>query len=160
MLGYDAEKWIKSNGKIRKEDQATITFHKLTMPPPVKGRHKFTHCQRLYEQVRNFLEERKWTPAHQESDAGGITWLEMFILFDKSGKRTEQGRHVKSEAAQKRAKARKSKEKMKHTQDNSAVVKPSLEEEIKLFKAVCRYIVQNDLQEEQTTWFRMEKGYT
>ena len=157
VLGYDAEKWIRSSGKIRKETQATTTYHKLIMPPPIKGRHKYTQCQRLYEEVRKFIDERRWTPAPQESEAGGITWMELFILFDISGKRTEQGRHVKSEAAQRRAKARKSKEKKKHNQDSSAVVKPSLEEEIKLFKAVCRYIVQNDLQDEQTTWFRMEK---
>ena len=157
LLGYDAEKWIKSNGKIRKETQETITFQKLNMPPPTKGRHKFAHCQRLYEEVRNFLEERRWAPARQDCEAGGITWIELFILFDTAGKRSEQGRHVKSEAAQKRAKARKSKEKKQHTQDSSAVVKPSLEEEIKLFKAVCRYIFQNDLQAAQTPWFRMEK---
>ena len=81
----------------------------------------------------------------------------MFILFDKYGERTEEGRHVKSKAALERAKARKSKDKARHTHDNAAVIKPTLDEEVKLFKAVCRYIVNNDLQDDQRTWFRMEK---
>ena len=35
-------------------------------------------------------------------------------------------------------------------------MKPTMDEEIKQFKAICRYILNNDLQEEQRKWFRME----
>ena len=54
LIGYDPDKWIKSEGAIRKEDQAALKYEKLNLPPPVKGRHKYTHCQRLYEQIHNF----------------------------------------------------------------------------------------------------------
>ena len=33
---------------------------------------------------------------------------------------------------------------------------PTLDEEIEQFKAICRYILHTDLQEEQMKWFRME----
>ena len=36
------------------------------------------------------------------------------------------------------------------------IAKASLDEELKQFKAICRYILNNDLQEEQREWFRME----
>jgi hypothetical protein len=57
----------------------------------------------------------------------------------------------------KRAKARRSEDKPKHGTDTAAIAKPSLDEEIKLFKTICRYILQNDLQDEQRTWSRMDQ---
>ena len=82
VLGYDPQKMIKSNGTIRKEDPSSVQYAKLQLPPPVKGKRKFKHCQCMYEQVHNFLANRRWAYAHPESNAGGITWTEVFILFD------------------------------------------------------------------------------
>ena len=39
---------------------------------------------------------------------------------------------------------------------SSAIVKPTLDEEIKLFKAIAWHISKHDLGEHQTNWFRME----
>ena len=58
VLGYDPNKSIKSNGAIRKEDPSTVQYAKLQLPPPVKGKRKFKHCQCMYEQVHNFLANR------------------------------------------------------------------------------------------------------
>ena len=80
----------------------------------------------------------------------------VFILFDTRGGRTTEGQHVKSPAAMERAKKRRSKEKAGNIINTSAMVKPTLDEEIKQFKAICRYILHNDLQEEPRKWFRME----
>ena len=155
-LGYDPNKCVKSNGTIRKEDPTLVLYEKLQPPPPVKGKHKFTHCQCLYEQVHKFLANRSWAHAHPESTAGGITWTEVFILFDTRGGRTTEGQHVKSPAAMERATKRRSKDKTGNIINTAAIVKPTLDEEIKQFKAICRYILHNDLQEEQRKWFRME----
>ena len=38
-----------------------------------------------------------------DTDVGGITWIELFILFDAIGYRTEEGQHIKNRAAAKRA---------------------------------------------------------
>ena len=156
VLGYDPNKWIKSNGTIRKEDPTSVQYEKLPLPPPVRGKHKFKHCQCLYEQVHRFLADRRWAYAHPESTAGGITWTEVFILFDTRGGRTTEGQHVKSPAAMERAKKRRSKEQIGNIINTSAMVKPTLDEEIMQFKAICRYILHNDLQEEHRKWFRME----
>ena len=156
VLGYDPDKAIKSNGTIRKEDPTATLYEKVMMPPPVKGKHKFTHCQSMYEQIHGFLAQRKWAHAHPASDAGGITWAELFILFDTSGGRTTAGQHQKSQAATDRAKKRKSKEKKHLTSDTAAIPKPTYDEEIKQFKAICRYVLSNDVQEEQRKWFRGE----
>ena len=55
-----------------------------------------------------------------------------------------------------RARKRRSKVKAGNIINTAAIVKPTMDEEIKQFKAICRYILHNDLQEEQRKWFRME----
>jgi hypothetical protein len=67
VKGYDQSKWIKSNGTIRHEDQANIKYDKLILPPPITGRHKFSQCQDLYEQIHTFIANRQWAHAHPES---------------------------------------------------------------------------------------------
>ena len=118
LIGYDPDKWIKSEGAIRKEDQAALKYEKLNRPPPVKGRHKYTHCQRLCEQIHEFLAERMWTLAHPEGTAGGMTWTEMFVLFDTAAYRSEEAQHVKNEEALKRAIQRRDKAKAAKAKSN------------------------------------------
>ena len=79
------------------------------------------------------------------------------MLFDTAGGRTHDGQHVKSKEATERAKKRRSREKANRHNNVAAIAKPTLEEEIKLFKAICRHILQNDLRDNQRTWFRMEQ---
>ena len=40
-------------------------------------------------------EIREWAETDTEERIGGVTWLELFILFDTSGARTIEGRHIK-----------------------------------------------------------------
>ena len=110
----------------------------------------------MYEQVHSFLSAREWAYAHPESEAGGITWLEAFILFDTAGGRTAKGQHVKSPEAAERARKRKANMKKGNIEDVAAIPKASMDEELKQFKAICRYILNNDLQDDQRGWFRME----
>ena len=174
-MGYDPTKWLKSNGAIRSENQEALTYHKLIMPPAVTGRHRFGFCQQLYEHVHSFLRQREWAHAHQESSAGGITWTELFILFDQQAERPEKAHHQKNPKAFQRARRRKidarnAKEKKasksqidkrrNQTDDplqSSVVSKPSLAEELQLFKAIIRHITKHELGASQKDWFSMEQ---
>ena len=46
-------------------------------------------------------------PVKADTDVGGIAWIELFILFDTTGYRSEEGQHIKNKAAAKRADERK-----------------------------------------------------
>ena len=60
LLGYDPEKWLKSEVLLRSEDQLNTKYTKLAMPPPIGGKHRFSHCQKLYEEVHSFMMQRDW----------------------------------------------------------------------------------------------------
>ena len=70
------------------------------------GQHRFSYCGRLYRDVHNFLAAREWKPIDVEGSTRWVTWIELFILFDTSKARSEQAKHVKDEAAKRRADAR------------------------------------------------------
>ena len=57
----------------------------------------------MYSEIHSFLQEREWAPINPENQTGGTTWLELFILFDVAGNRTEDGKHVKDQGAHARA---------------------------------------------------------
>ena len=56
-------------------------YTNLTMPPPATGKRRFSHCQQLYEDIHQFIMQRKWAQAPPDAMAGGITWTEVFALF-------------------------------------------------------------------------------
>ena len=85
-----------------------------------------------------------------------MTWIELFILFDTAGGRTTKGQHEKSPEAAERARRRKGSAKKGSIKDVAAIAKATLDDLLKQFKAICRYILNNDLQEDQREWFRME----
>ena len=45
VLGYDPDKWIQTEVNIRSEKQNEVDYQKLEMPPHIRGKHKFSHCQ-------------------------------------------------------------------------------------------------------------------
>ena len=47
-----------------------------------------------------------------DTDVGSITWIELFVLFDTTRYRSEEGQHIKNKAAAKRAEERKGRERM------------------------------------------------
>ena len=69
----DPDKWAKTEVNIRSEDQNEVDYKQLEMPPPIKGKHKFSHCQKLYEDVHRFMQHREWAYAHPEGNASGMT---------------------------------------------------------------------------------------
>ena len=159
IRGYDPTKWLKTKAKIRNEGDKEATYEKHNMPRPVLGLHKFKFCNGLYTDVHRFLQERTWAHIETEGMTSGTTWLEIFILFDVTGARSEKGQHIKNEAAAERATARRKKQKTTQTKGHltSAVVRPSLDEELKRFKAIVRHIAKHEMQEDQGNKFEMEK---
>ena len=93
--GYDPTKWVKANATIRSEEKLMPEYQSIEISQPTMGKHKFMHCQVLYEQVHAFLVNRKWAPVSNDDEVSGITWIELFALFDFTGERTEKGQHQK-----------------------------------------------------------------
>ena len=89
----------------------------------------------------------------------GVTWLELFVLFEVTGARTSNGDHVKDPKARKRTDARNKKRKNQKegwTTIGNAIVQPSLDEELKRFKAIVRHIAKHEVDKDQGRWFLME----
>ena len=147
--GYDPETWLKIDAEIRAEDLEEEEYQCLRLIPPTKGKHRFAHCQILYEEVHAFLAERLWAPAQVDSECGGITWVELFALFDTGGKRSEEGQHIKNPEAtqranQRKAKARSANAKKMGTCDSTVAAMPTLDEELKQFKAIVRHVMKHE----------------
>ena len=106
VLGYDPEKWVESSVKVRSGNQDNRTHQYLNLPPPIQGKHKHSHCQQLYLDVHSFLQKRRWAPTDPDEDIAGVTWAELFIMFDISGERSHNGEHVVDTKAKERAEAR------------------------------------------------------
>ena len=103
VCGYDTKVWTETALKIRDADYDNIDFQKLKLSPPIKGKHKYTKWKMQYTDIHEFLTSRKWAQATSEGSASGVTWLELFILFDTTHARSIGGEHTKDEAAHKRA---------------------------------------------------------
>ena len=174
-IGYDPEKWLKSNATIRTEDAQDTTYVKLKMPPAIRGHHRFSDCQGLYQSIHDFIHQREWAHAHPVTPHSGTTWLELFVLFDTGGYRTINAQHIPNPDALERARERRkirgsngpkaSRAKRRGTgsnddiddiQNHAAVAKPTLDQEIKMFKAIVRHITKHDLDDQQRKWFQME----
>ena len=125
------------------------------------GHHKFSYCGPLYGDIHRFLATMEWRPIEHESNTSGVTWLELFILFDTTNARNEQGKHIKDRDAKKRADARTKKRRSeggaKGRSHGQAIVEPSLDEELKRSKAIVRNITRHELNQTQTNWFGMER---
>ena len=80
------------------------------MPPPTIGVQRYMYCKGFYRDIHKFLANRSWTPTEERSMTSGVTWLELFILFDVTGARTSKGDHIKDPKAKRRADARNKKE--------------------------------------------------
>jgi len=159
VSGHDVSKWLKTKAEIRNEGDKDGQYAKLKIARPVRGQHRFKYCDGLYLDIHKFMKEREWAAVDQEGDTSGTTWLEIFALFDTTGARTERGQHVKDEAAAKRAYEREKRKQAskKRGIKGSAIVKPTLDEEIKRFKSIIRHITKHEGGSEHAGWFEMEK---
>ena len=63
--------------------------------------------QHMYKDIHRFIGETEWAPIEHEKPIGGVTCIELFILFDISGARSDKGDHIKDPQATKRANERK-----------------------------------------------------
>ena len=147
LLGYDTQKWTEADALIRDESQLEVSYRKIDLVSATKGNHRFTKWQKQYEDVHSFLGRRLWAPVQAETEISGITWIELFALFDTSGTRSADAMHQKNHAAAARAAKRKevhnqAKGKNKRAQRSTAEAKPTLDEELKLFKAMVRHITK------------------
>ena len=87
--------------------------------------------------------------------------MELFALYDITGNRTEKGQHQKDPEATNRAEQRKqtsrcAKSKKRNVSDIMAITKPTLDEEIKLFKAIVRHVMKHEVKQGKGKWFRMD----
>lgn len=96
-LGYDTNKFLKTNIRIRDERNHQVQYERLEIAPPATGRHRFTHCQTLYRDVHKFHSQRMWALANDTPQVSGVTWIELFAMFDTGGYRSTAGCHVKCE---------------------------------------------------------------
>ena len=55
LLGYDPQKWVKTEAEIRDEEQLEVDYQSIEIIQPTRGKHRFAHCQVLYEEVHAFL---------------------------------------------------------------------------------------------------------
>ena len=152
LKGYDPTKFVETTGNIRGELHLNLSFHKIELPPPVIGKHRFSKVQLLYEDIHNFVANRQWAAVDDDDDehtnTSGITWLELFILFDTGNYRREGSKHVKNveaanRAAERQTKRKHSGKKAKTKAQHSATVNPSLLEELALFKQLMRHVLQH-----------------
>ena len=58
MLGYDPHVWMESDIQIRDNEQTHQSYTKVHLPPPVKGKHRYSYCNQLYKDIHNFLADR------------------------------------------------------------------------------------------------------
>ena len=98
---------METDLKLDRSLQHRRVFSRLDIPPPVQGVHKYKYCQRLYEEVHSFLQVREWAPANPEYNVAGLTWMELFVLFDKGGLRTKGGERVLGQDGRQRPAKRK-----------------------------------------------------
>ena len=108
--------------------------------------------------MHDFIKKRKWAPAQTDTEVAGITWIELFALFDLTGNRREEGQHQHNPAATRRAekrreKARGSKSKKSNLNDTTVITKPTLGEELKTFKAIVRRTTKYEAEQKAAKWF-------
>ena len=134
-----------TNAKIRDGQRQSEDYQKLILPPPYKGKHKLTPHQQQYEDIHAFLADRQWCGTCQETPIAGITWIELFILFDQGKYRSSNGDHAKDPKAAERAIKRQLAQSnsqggkaRKNGIKNAAIVQPTLQEELTRFKMIVR----------------------
>lgn len=157
------------DGVPRPDESATAlgehrrNYIKRIIPPPVHGVHKYGFCQNLYEEIHSFLLQREWAPTNPEEGKAGVTWIELFILFDTGGMRTKEEEHVLDREVRLRAEKRKSDQASKEVLprnylDHAAIPKPAPDAELARFKVIIRYIARHELEERFADMFIMDDG--
>ena len=113
---------METQCEVRMEKEEETKYEKLEMQLPISGKHKFRFCQQLYLDIHAFLKQREWAATKEENEVSGITWTELFILFDTGKYRSAEGEHIKDEEAKKRVESRqgqRSSEKRRKEQRNN-----------------------------------------
>ena len=79
-MGYDPEKWVDTNCVVKNSTTAGRMYQALDLPPPIRGKHKYSFCQKQYLEVHAFMKRRRWAQVNKEEDGAGITWAELFVV--------------------------------------------------------------------------------
>lgn len=106
---YDSQVEAKADGKIKGDEAFNTEEVKMVVAIPVGGPHQMAAHQVMYEEVSSFLATQKWRMPGEHVKAAGTTWLELSILFDIGGYRSDSGRMTKDPKAAKSAEARRKK---------------------------------------------------
>ena len=90
----------------------------------------------MYEQIHNFLQKRNWAQVSNDGEVSGITWIELFVLFDIAWERTELGQYLKKpdsvhESSQTETQISMHQEQENNLNSTTVVTKATLDEEIK-----------------------------
>lgn len=157
--GYDADKEVKVDCNISGDKAFTTSGVLLEIAEPSTGTHQMSERQKMYEEASKFLARQVWQVPSKEAKAAGIAWIELFVLFDIEGGRTEEGRYRKDAKAAKRADERMAKGKKRRRAgiDDTAEVKASLGEELKRLKQICRFIGRQDMHEEHAEVLKVKE---
>ena len=84
--------------------------------------------------------------------------IELFIPFDTTAARSAEGERIKEPEAAARAEKRKKKGGKKAKQQRMEIAKclPTLDEELRNCKAIVRYIMRHEAENEQSKWCKAE----
>lgn len=160
ILGYNPDLWKITDIRIRNYVEDDCNFQPIHLPNPLQGKHKFSNCNGLYLSIHAFINQRLWAPADEQSTTAGMSWLELFCLFDTTYARRHDAVHARDVEAKKRAVSRKNaKAKRLGSSGNRTddiVILPSLVEEMRLFQRIFHHIARHDMPAKESQWFQAD----
>ena len=59
IIGYDTEKWTKAKTTFRDEEHLKLKYQSIETITPTTEKHRFSHCQTLYQEAHAFLNKKK-----------------------------------------------------------------------------------------------------
>ncbi len=147
-------------GKAR---PSTIT---ITLSDPSGGNHRYSEQQILYQCLHEFLSLSTWKAVDNNASKGGMTWIELFILFDVGGWRDRAATFHSDTSSQHRASKRamsgkakwikRGKVKQAPRQVANCTTRASLGTEIANFKAMVRHIILNNADQSHQCLFLLD----
>ena len=106
VLGYDTSKEAKVSCSLPNAKNAAYDAIKLGLAPPISGLHKHQNHKKRYENIHLFLTQREWISRAEDINEGGMTWLELMVLYDTQGYQKGDEESYANMDGQRRATAR------------------------------------------------------
>ncbi len=148
------------------EEGAGTSIITILLTEPNGGVHKYSGQQVLYQCLHDFLGKSTWKMVASNTTEGGMTWLELFILFDTGGWRDKEAIFHLDAASKIRAEkcAMNGRAKMMRSgrtgqvsrQTANCTTRASLGAEIANFKAIIRYIITTNADQANQCMFTVD----